>query len=384
MKEQWGFYNPVHVHYGRGVRKVLVDQLTNQSCLIVTSIRGRQQMLVDPILKPFVESSNIQWVDTVNSNPGIDELQSAMNEISGQSFNAIIGFGGGSALDSAKTLSIALSSSLKDIDLVELLSKPALYQSIKPVPLFSVPTTSGTGSEVTPFATIWDHQRRKKHSLFGESVFSTAAIIDPELTDNQPLEVTISTGLDAINQSAESIWNKNAMPITIAYATRALQLGFEALPKLIDGGENKLARDKMAECSMLAGLAISQTRTSLCHSISYPITAHFGVPHGLACAFTMPSVLQLNMEADDGRFDQLQKALGTKDLFQKFYDLNESMEVNKRVKNYISDLKKIKALVGEMYTPGRADNNLANVDNNTIAEIIEQSWWNHNRINTAI
>jgi alcohol dehydrogenase len=202
------------------------------------------------------------------------------------------------------------------------------------------------------------------------------AFVDADLTDSVPVYTTISTGLDAINQAAESIWNKNANSITLGYAIRALQLGFMALPKLARGVGEKADRDQMAEASVLAGLAISHTRTALCHSMSYPITAHFGVPHGLACAFTMPEVLKHNLSADDGRFRLLSEALvGSSDvvkLVECFENLNFDLKVSEKVKEKVKSLDDLLKLESEMHTPERAGNNLRPV--RSVASIIKASW----------
>ena len=212
--------------------------------------------------------------------------------------------------------------------------------------------------------------------MSGPAAWPTEAFVDPCLTDSVPQEITISTGLDAINQAAESIWNKKASAITSLYATRALILAFEALPRLLEGKACDTARDQMAEASLLAGLAISQTRTALCHSISYPITAHFKVPHGLACAFTMNAVLRLNLRAEDGRFAQLAKALtGSSELgglIAMFEDLTNALQVRERVMRYVPGVQDLLQLEGKMATPGRFENNLA--DEISVTDIIKSSW----------
>ena len=145
--------------------------------------------------------------------------------------------------------------------------------------------------------------------MAGPAVYPHTALVDSELSDNVPYEITLNTGLDAINQAAESIWNRNMTPMSEMLAHKALEKGMVALQGLQNDLKNPNLRDTMAEVSLIAGLAISQTRTSLCHAISYPLTAHFGIPHGLACAFTMPAVLRHNLTADDGRFQRLAKVL---------------------------------------------------------------------------
>ena len=202
--------------------------------------------------------------------------------------------------------------------------------------------------------------------------------MDPALTDALPSEVTLSTGLDAINQAAESIWNKNATQVTLELAIRALQVGFAALPRLVEGQGGTFERDQMAECSLLAGLAISQTRTALCHAMSYPLTLHFGVPHGLACAFTMQAVLKRNLAADDGRFQRVaERLVGTgarpEALLGPFSDLCARMRVAASVRKYIPDRTDLIALAGEMSASDRAANNLADIRALQIKEILLES-----------
>lgn len=373
VTNQWQFYNPVKIFAGRGSRVQLVDQLKDKKLLIVTSLRGKAQFLEDTLLTKVVGSNSITWLDTVKENPGLTDLQTNINQLKNLKFDAIIAFGGGSAIDAAKALRLGLAVNGEYI-LIDLLKNPSLYKGIKQTPLYALPTTAGTGSEVTPFATVWNHQEQKKLSLESDEVFPTVALVDADLTDSTPIPVTLSTGLDAINQAAESVWNKNANNLTLGYATRALKLGLKALPLLIEGKGGKTERDQMAEASLLAGLAISHTRTALCHSISYPLTAHFGVPHGLACAFTMPAVCQLNLAADDGRFVELALALTGKPkpqaLYEIFSELNEKLGVNKLVKSYIENLDAVLALQNEMFNPSRAKNSLVNLKPEDLEDIL--------------
>jgi len=372
----WGFYNPVELHVGRGCRQALLDQISGKRLLIVTTQRGRSQITEDVVLRKLVTQNTILWVDSVLENPGLTDLQIEIDRLVGETFDVVIAFGGGSAMDAAKVLNVSLAPECRDYSLSDLLASRQLHANAKPRPLYAVPTTSGTGSEVTPFATVWHHEIRKKLSLAGAAVWPKAAFVDAALADSVPLTATISTGMDAINQAAESLWNKNANIITLGYANRALQLGFAALPQLVSEEGKESAREQMAEASLLAGLAISHTRTALCHSMSYPITAHFGVPHGLACAFTMPAVLRHNLQAEDGRFAQAAHVLtGSTDpqgLVGCFEELHEAMQVRARVKEHIPSLDALLALEDEMFTPGRADNNLAAVAR--LTDILVAAW----------
>ena len=137
----------------------------------------------------------------------------------------------------------------------------------------------------------------------------TAAVIDPELTTSLPWEVTLSTGLDAYSQCFEAIVNRNRTPLTSAIAEHGLALIPDALRTLRQDPESLPARSAMSVAALCSGLAISVTRTGLAHSMSYPITAHLGVPHGLACGICLPAVLRFNAERDDGSVADLAKRL---------------------------------------------------------------------------
>lgn len=372
----WSFYNPVALEFGRGCRAMLADALANAdvcSILVVASQGGHKRWDSDPVLGALATQYTVIWHDEVLENPDLFDLQTAISALRNTPVDAVVAFGGGSAIDAAKVIRSGLAK--PDVPLAERLSQPQQDATSTQLPLYALPTTAGTGSEVTPFATVWDRQAKKKHSLAGPAVSATAAFMDGELMDSLPAHVTLSTGLDAINQAAESLWSRRANSLTLSLAVQALKLGMQALPRLMADNATPADRDQMAEASTLAGLAISQTRTALCHAMSYPLTAHFGIPHGLACAFTMPAVLAHNLPADDGRFDPLAKALGVRhatELLQLFEQLNQSLGVREVVKQYIPNLTALLALQDEMFTPGRADNNLSPVT--TLEPILRHAW----------
>lgn len=166
--------------------------------------------------------------------------------------------------------------------------------------------------------------------------------------------------------------------ISESFTTRALCLAFKALPALMGNLNDKSARNDMAESCLLAGLAISQTRTAVYHSISYPITAHFGVPHGLACAFTMPAVLRYNLPADDGRLAQLasmltDKGKGCAALLDFFTHFHNKLNIRERVRECIREDEQLLNLTGEMLAPERAGNNLRTVKKTDLTTVMSQA-----------
>jgi alcohol dehydrogenase len=242
-----------------------------------------------------------------------------------------------------------------------------------PLPLIAVPTTAGTGSEVTPFATIWDRARQKKYSLAQANLHPWVALLDPALTLSLPLETTISAGLDALSQALEAIWNRHATPLTTIYATQAARIALDTLPQLAQAPGDLSLRSQMMGASLLAGLAISQTRTALAHSMSYPITARYGLPHGLACSFTLPAILEFNAAADDGRLAQAAQALGSSSvarLHDRLERLLQTLGVDQLLRCYVPTPDELAILVPQMLTPGRADNNMRPADIEQVGEIL--------------
>lgn len=156
------------------------------------------------------------------------------------------------------------------------------------LPLFAFPTTAGTSSELTQWATIWDSGARVKYSLSHPTLYPQMAAYDMSLFASLPREVLLHTTLDSLSHACEAIWNKNANPLSTNHALRAIELILAYLPRLLGDLRDCVARECLVRASIHAGLAFSNTQTALAHAISYPITMESGVPHGLACSFSLP------------------------------------------------------------------------------------------------
>jgi phosphonate metabolism-associated iron-containing alcohol dehydrogenase len=370
---QWNFHNPVKVHFGAGCRKVLATGLARHKLLVVTTARGRAQFTADPHLGML--QSDITWSDRVNSNPGLTDIQAEIDRLAGQAFDAVLAFGGGSAMDAAKTMAAALTPGLACRDLATLIADSGRHLTKPLLPIYAVSTTSGTGAEVTPFATIWDHQNRKKLSLASPRLFPVTAIVDPELTHGLPRAATLSTSLDAMNQAFESVWNRNRTPLTTLMAARAIKLAFEAIPRLSVDLDDHDGRTLIAEASLLAGLCISQTRTAICHSMSYPLTAHFGIAHGLACAATMSAVAHEVLTAKPAGLAEVAALNGLTNAISLVQQLDSVLQTTDLRRFLATELPKrdaVIALLADMYTPGRSDNFILQVDHDLLTRIIER------------
>jgi len=296
-------------------------------------------------------------VDDVPANPGLEDVEQRLAALSSAAIGEVLAIGGGSVMDAAKILATGLDGVSPRRHLFEGLPLPSRRRTR----LLCVPTTAGSGSEVTPFATVWDHEAKKKYSIAGDAMYPDAALLDAELTLTLPEEVRVSTALDAMTQAFEATWSRRANPISTSFAVSALRISLHTIVTMEQRPDDLALRRAMLEASLLAGLAISHTRTALCHSISYPLTAHLGVAHGYACTFTLPEVFAFNRAADEPRFEQLASALGFASataVQNRVAELLDVLRVGERLRHYVDDAGAVAALVPEMLTPGRADNNI--------------------------
>lgn len=375
FSHQWGFHNPTRIRCGRGSRARLEHDIAGHRTLVVSTRRGREQFTTDPVLGPL--ASKVNWVDSVTANPGISEIEASLHALPTTGFDVVVAFGGGSAMDFGKAIASMIGAQSHGLNLRQLISLPEVLASTPPLPMIALPTTSGTGSEVTQFATIWDHDNKKKLSLASPTLFPSIAIVDAELTDALPAAPTFASGLDALNQAFESVWNINRSPITLQMAGRAIRLALNALHLLQANLGDAGARDDLAEASLLAGLCISQTRTAICHAMSYPLTVHFDVPHGVACAFTMREVFSRCVHQKPDLFESVVRETGhasLESLVQAVATLLDQLDVSAQVRSVVSNLGDLVRLSGEMITPGRTDNFIFPVGNDDLMAILDSSY----------
>lgn len=295
------FFNPVRTCFGPGSLNEISTLAANKKVTLVTFPEARGLGLVERIGN-LLGDRLIHVVEDVQPNPDVSYLKDVYESFwqqAGQT-DIVLAVGGGSAIDTAKALIVGTQTGTFQ-ELLDLLSTSKAFTPVQAKSLVAVPTTAGTGSEVTPWATIWDQQAQKKYSLHLEQTWPAVAIIDPELMLTVPEKVTVSTGLDALSHALESIWNVNANPISDTFAVSAIQDILTYLPLLQKDLGNIQLRSKMALAALKAGMAFSNTKTALAHSISYEMTLRHGLPHGIACSFTLPFVLGLAWGCDPSR-----------------------------------------------------------------------------------
>jgi phosphonate metabolism-associated iron-containing alcohol dehydrogenase len=286
---QWAYWNPVKIRFGTGTFDEVAGLIGKRRWALVTYDQPIFKELTARLVKAAGEP--VAVIDNIDTNPDCLDLveSSRIFGAARQPAEVIVALGGGSMIDAAKVL----AASGGDFETVRrhLLQKAPLDTSAI-VPIIAVPTTAGTGSEVTSWATVWDSANGSKYSLANPKLYPESAVLDPSLTIGAPRGLTLATGLDALSHALESIWNVNGNPVSANYAVEAAREIIDTLPRLLERLDDVGLRTRQARASLLAGLAFSNTKTALAHNISYDITLKSRTIHGIACSFSLPIVMR--------------------------------------------------------------------------------------------
>lgn len=243
----------------------------------------------------------------VSSNPTTIEVAAGLTLAQAQAVQAIVAVGGGSAIDVAKAIAMLLANGGVYAD-YQWGAKPITQPSY---PLLAVPTTAGTGSEVSRVAVIVDPERPFKKGVLSPLMFPQAAVIDAELTRSLPPLLTAATGIDAFIHALEAYIGRRAHPFTDQLALAALETAWTALPQAVAQGDDMAARQAMMRVALWGGIAMDQAGLGLIHALSGPLTSHLHLHHGLANALILPHALRFNLPAiPPARRQHLNEAFG--------------------------------------------------------------------------
>jgi alcohol dehydrogenase class IV len=233
---------------------------------------------------------------TVHGEPDVPGVEALLAEARGARVDVVVGMGGGSVLDAAKAVAGLLAQEGSLLDHLEVVGRG--LPLVAPVaPLVAIPTTAGTGSEVTRNAVILHRGQGFKASIRSVALVPRVALVDPALTDTVPPEVTAATGLDALCQVVEPYVSVRAQPLTDAWALTGMGLAARALARAFRDGSDHQARDDMALAALLSGACLANAGLGAAHGLAAPLGASFPVPHGVACAALLPHVMEANVAA---------------------------------------------------------------------------------------
>ncbi|MBB4100409.1 iron-containing alcohol dehydrogenase PsrA [Sphingomonas kyeonggiensis] len=290
----WAFHNPVRLHFGSGTFDTLGEAIAGRSFILVTHPDAPLQLWRARLVA--LAGEPLLTIDDVEPNPSLAMLRRVCTQVSAAAYEPelIVALGGGSVMDTAKFLAAGRGRYAPVVQYMETGERLAR----RALPIVAIPTTSGTGSDLTKWATVWDPERKRKLSLNRDDLYAEAVFVDPRITESLPWPVTLASGLDALSHALESLWNVHATPVTRGFAIAAARDIMAGLRSLREDPQDSGAREKMALGATRAGLAFSNTQTALAHNISYPITLEHRVPHGIACSFCLPEVMSAAIGAD--------------------------------------------------------------------------------------
>jgi alcohol dehydrogenase class IV len=307
-QEVFSFQAPANITFGPGAITRLPELVRGfGGRAVVVSDPGVAKAGILPRLLTLLHDAGItaEPFTDVEPNPSVETVNAAVDRFRRTRASFVIGAGGGSAMDVAKVVGVlgAHGGAVHDYEGIGKVPGPGL-------PVAAVPTTAGTGSEVTIFSVITDRERRFKMTLGSVHTVPQVAVCDPELTLSMPQPLTAATGMDALTHAVESYINTAHNPIAKTLALEAIRLIGRSLRPAYANGRDLRARTEMLLASTMAALAFARTRLGNVHAMSHPLGAHFDVPHGVANAILLPYVMEWNLLACLETYPVIAAALG--------------------------------------------------------------------------
>ena len=301
------FHHPKNIIYGPGCIGQLVDELKEKQLkkLYVVTVPVVAELITSLLNKIKGSGIEIRMNTEILAEPAFNDAERLIEEARQFGADAVAGIGGGSVMDTAKIVAAVIGSSqiLSEITGIGLLKSRNIY-------LTCIPTTSGTGSEVSPNAILMDDNDYSKKGIISPYLVPDSAYIDPALTLGLPPDITAATGLDALTHCIEAYTNKFSHPMVDTLALEGIRLISGSLADAVKDGNNLDARSKMALGSVYGGMCLGPVNTAAVHALAYPLGSDFKLAHGLSNAVLLPGVMEYNMEASPDRYAEVAVAMG--------------------------------------------------------------------------
>nr|WP_263324758.1 iron-containing alcohol dehydrogenase [Neobacillus sp. Marseille-Q6967] len=302
---------PTAIEFGRGYVKKLhehVTKLGGSNVLIVGDPGVLQAGIVQKLEAPL-EAAGIPYTvfTEVGMEATIESVDQGTDLAKEMGCDIVVGVGGGSALDTAKAVGLMIKNpgNIRDYVGIDLVPGPG-------APVIAIPTTAGTGSELTRFSVLSDKAAQAKLSVGSMYNCPSLALCDPELTVTLPPHITAATGMDALTHALESYVNKATQPISEALSEQAMKLVAKSLRLAVVQGENVDARHDMLLASTIAAMAFNTTRLGLAHALAMPLGGLFKIPHGVVNAILLPEVMKFNLIGNQKKFAEIARIFGEK------------------------------------------------------------------------
>ena len=298
---------PPRIHFGNGCAPQCAEYLTQRGVRRVLLVSSTPVLPTLGAVREALQKANLTVVTAapVDSEPTCVMFEQMLVAARRENIEAVLGIGGGSAIDVAKLLAALTrgTQTVAEVFGINLLASRAL-------PLVCLPTTSGTGAEVSPNAILLDEAAALKKGVVSPHLVPDAAFIDPLLTLTVPPGVTAATGLDALTHCIEAYANKFAHPAVDIYALEGIRLIAAHLERAVRNGQDREARAALALGSYYGGLCLGPVNTGAVHALSYPLGGRFHIAHGVANSLLLPHVIRFNTPAAPERYAEVARALG--------------------------------------------------------------------------
>lgn len=348
----FNFHIPTKIIFGRGKITSLNDELPakEKRILILTDEGLYHNTDLPKRVASILKNRDVSTYFKIEENPSFQSVNLAVDAANDYKPDHIIGLGGGSAMDAAKRVANELH---------------------RPVPIVCIPSTSGTGSEVTPFAVFTNPDLEIKEGISDPGYFPELSIIDPQLTYSMPGEVTLNTGLDVLAHAAEAFLSTESFPLNDTIALEAIEQVIHNLPRAIK--RDYTAMDHMSYAAMLGGVAITHASTILPHIMGYPLTIYHQVPHGRAGILLLPTLLNFLEE----RKLITEKLSSLNSLFKQVGGLDNflvELGVPTRLRDYGVKEKELDNYVGKVIVKGDVAITPGQIDESVILELYRQTF----------
>lgn len=298
---QFEFATATQIVFGEGALNQLptLARGLGTHALVVT---GRNTARAAPVLELLKKTDGVRSITScqVTGEPTVDWVEQQAQVARKAGCDLVIGFGGGSAIDAAKAIAALLANEGPLLDYLEVVGRGKPLAN-PPAPFIAIPTTAGTGAEVTRNAVLLSPEHRVKVSLRSRLLFARIALVDPTLTYGLPPDVTATTGMDALTQLIEAYICWRANPMTDLLCIEGIRRIARALRAAFEDGKNTMARNDMALASMFSGIALANAGLGAVHGFAGVIGGMFGAPHGAVCAALLPQVMAINTRALQAR-----------------------------------------------------------------------------------
>jgi alcohol dehydrogenase class IV len=379
------FYLPTEIVSGVGSFAVVGQEVARFGRRVMLAcgpqaLRSSGQL--DRALKLLAEAGlTVTLYDGAAGEPTLAQVELGLVMARRERVEVVLGIGGGSAMDVAKTVA---GFCPYDGPVSEYHSGERQVAGAG-LPWIAVPTTSGTGAEVTKNAVLTDPEHDVKKSIRHDSWFARVAIVDPELTLSMPPGVTASAGGDALCQAIESFVSVGAMPETDALAVEATRLIGRSLVRAYEEGDNIEARADMLYGSLLAGMALSNARLGAVHGMAHPLGYRYHIPHGVICGLLLPYVMAYNLEYSEEKYERVAKMLGChaegmerKEAaclgVERVREILEKIELPLRLRDLDVPREDFPAIIEEALPSGSLKHNPRPLDAADLQTILEAAW----------